>query len=350
MTLPVLKKLCDLVKSGATIIGPRPEQTPGLSGYPGSEQLLKNLADEIWGDLDGISRTRRSVGNGKVFWGTPLKTVLEEVEVRPDIEYGRLLDSKVDWIHRKTNDTDIYFVVNSSDKPLSTEVRFRVTGKEAELWDPVIGKIEEASYIFSENTTTVPLDLEARQAVFVVFRKNTENTTRSIPAKTSQVLVTVDGPWEVSFESALGAPEKVIFPELKSWTLIEDEGIKYYSGSALYEKEIRVPAGWLRQGTQLLLDLGNVADLAEVTVNGKNAGLLWQAPFRMDITGLLRKGTNTITIKVKNQWTNRLAADQKLPPERKILNSPLFVFRRGDPDPSGLLGPVRILRCVIRSI
>ncbi|MBW6502518.1 MAG: hypothetical protein K0B05_14100, partial [Bacteroidales bacterium] len=97
---------------------------------------------------------------------------------------------------------------------------------------------------------------------------------------------------------------------------------------------------------EMMIDLGKVADLAEVMVNGKTAGLLWQAPFRTDITGLVRKGTNTITIKVTNQWTNRLAGDQKLPPDRKILNSPLFVFRRGDPDPSGLLGPVRILRCV----
>ncbi|MBW6500818.1 MAG: hypothetical protein K0B05_05425, partial [Bacteroidales bacterium] len=269
MTLPVITKLRDIIKEGATIVGPRPKETPGLSGFPGSEVTFKTLADEIWGDLDGISRTRRIVGKGKVFWGTPLKTALEVLEVRPDIEYGRPLDSKIDWIHRKQNDTDIFFLVNSSDKPLSTEVRFRVTGKEAEFWDPVCGKIEKASYIFSENTTTVPLDLEARQSVFVVFRNRTENTSRSVAVRTAQVLATIEGPWDVSFEAGLGVPEKVIFPELKSWTLDENEEIKYYSGSAIYKKEIRVPAGWLRSGNEMMIDLGKVADLAEVMVNGK---------------------------------------------------------------------------------
>jgi hypothetical protein len=169
MTLPVAKKIRDLVNAGATVVGCRPDRTPGYTGYPGSEKNLTEIVSEVWADLDGMSRTRRTVGKGKVFWGTPLKTVLETTGIQPDFEYGKTLDSKIDWLHRKTDDADFYFVVNSTDRPLETELRFRVTGRDAEMWDPATGEISPASYSFSANRTVVPVKLTERQSAFIVF-------------------------------------------------------------------------------------------------------------------------------------------------------------------------------------
>lgn len=343
MTLPVLKKINDLVKAGATVVGPRPERTPGFTGYPDSEESLEDLTMDIWGDLDGISRTRRVYGKGKMIWGTPVKTVLEMAGIKPDVEYDRPLDSKINWIHRRTEETDSYFLINSSDKPLATEIRFRVTGKEAEMWDPSTGKTQPLSYTISDNRTVVPVHFTEHQSAFIVFRKKTNITSRSVTRTSPVLLTTLTGPWEISFTPDMGAPEKTTLDKLESWTVNNDEGVKYFSGSATYAKTIKVSKSWLQQGMRLILDLGRVCDIAEVTVNGAPAGLLWKAPFQTDISGLLKKGTNIIEIKVTNQWTNRLAGDMKAPPGKKVLNSSLFIRVRDLPE-SGLLGPVKILK------
>jgi hypothetical protein len=343
MTLPVLRKIKELVKAGATVMGPRPESTPGYSGYPGSEEIFKALVSELWADLDGVSRTTRVFGKGKILWGTPVKTVLDKLGIIPDVEYSKPLDSRIDWIHRRAGDTDIYFLVNSTDNPLDTEVRFRVTGKEAELWDPVTGTIIPSGYAIKENRTVVPVNFTERQSLFIVLRNKTDLMTRSFAQTTSELLVSLTGPWEVSFPSGMGAPEKLTLNSLESWTASKDEGVKYFSGTAMYTKTFEVPKSRIQPDAKLMLDLGKVADIAEVTINGIWTGLLWNAPYRTDITGLLKKGMNKIEIKITNQWTNRLIGDQKSTPDKKILNSSVMVWGR-NLNESGLLGPVKIYK------
>ena len=124
----------------------------------------------------------------------------------------------------------------------------------------------------------------------------------------------------------------------------DSTGIKYFSGTATYTKTFEAPKSWLKEGSQIMIDLGSVGDLAQLTVNGISAGILWTFPFRADITGIIRKGTNTIEVKVTNQWTNRLAGDSKAPKGEKVLNSPLYVFPGAPLRESGLLGPVIILK------
>ncbi len=350
MTLPVLQKIHELVQDGATVSGPKPVFTPGLSGYPGSEKIMQELVSDLWGDLDGISRTRRVVGKGKIIWGTPVGTILEMTGIKPDVEYGRPLDSEINWIHRKAGETDIYYVVNSSDRPLDTEIRFRVAGKEAELWDPATGKIQAAGYTVTEDRTVVPVHLTGRQSVFTVFRNKADVTAKSVGQVSPIILDTLTGPWKISFPPDMGAPEKTSLDNLESWTTNSDEGIKYFSGTAVYSKTMTVPKSWLQQGSQIMLDLGEVGDIAEVTVNNVPAGILWYAPFRTDITGLLKQGTNKLEIKVTNQWTNRLIGDMKSEPGKKVLNSNVFMFglpmmsRGEDLKESGILGPVLILK------
>jgi hypothetical protein len=345
MTLPVLSKIRDLVKEGATIVGPKPERTPGFSGYPGSEIILGEIVTEVWGDLDGISRTKRAYGKGIVFWGTPVKTVLAMTGIQPDFEYSKALDSKIDWIHRRTGEEDFWFIVNSTDRPVETEIRFRVTGKEAEIWDPATGETVPAGYSLSGNRTVVPLRLAERQSAFIVFRNIANNPHRTMneinPVSTSEI----GGLWELTFPQGMGAPGNVISDTLGSWTMNSDEGVKYFSGTATYTKTIEISKLFLDKGIKYVLDLGKVGDIAEVTINGSPAGLLWKAPFQADITRLIKKGANKIEIKITNQWTNRLAGDMKSAPGKKVLNSPLFV-RASALNESGLIGPVKIMKYI----
>jgi hypothetical protein len=342
MTLPVLRKIHRLVSSGATVTGRKPVGTPGLTGFAASEKEFDDLIFDLWGDLDGISRTQRSFGKGKVIWGRPLTDILTRSGVTRDVECSVNVDGNVSWIHRRTGDAEIYFIVNSTDSIMDQRMTFRTVGREAELWDPSTGKTESASYSFSGGKTTIPLHLDERQSVFVVFRNKTGVNSRTVPVVKSALLSNITGPWEINFPPDMGAPDKIEVESLESWTASSEEGIKYFSGTAAYEKTFNASKSWFTGGARIILDLGKVCDIAEVWVNGNSAGLLWNAPFRTDITGLLRKGSNTLEIKVTNEWTNRLAGDQKAAPEKKVLKSPLFVYSKGLND-SGLLGPVKIL-------
>ena len=342
MTIPVLMKLHELVKNGATVVGQKPFKTPGLTGFPSSEAKLKMLTDDLWGDLDGISRTRRSFGKGQVIWGMPLISVLQLLRVPDDIEYSRPLDADISWIHRHSGETDIYFIVNRTDKELKTDVRFRVSGKEAEIWHPESGKAEPASYLIVKDKTIVPLQLAERQSVFVVFSHNSSVESRNIAPAVLTQLSSVEGPWEIAFPSGMGAPDKSRIMKLESWTTNEDQGIKYFSGTASYSTTINAVDKWFQPDTKILLDLGKVGDIAEVIVNGTPTDTLWMLPYRSDISRLLKKGNNKLEIKVTNQWTNRLIGDRLATGDKKVLNSNLMIMAR-QPVESGLLGPVSIL-------
>lgn len=342
MTLPVLRKIHDLVADGATIAGPKPVSTPGLTGYPASLKEFNELVFDLWGDLDGVSRTRRTSGKGRVFCGVPLSYVLASLGIEKDADFNST-SSKVAWIHRRTDNADMYFVVNRTDTLLDLSMTLRTAGREAELWDPADGSINPSSYILKGNKTVVPLSLKAKESVFVVFRNKTDIKSRNIVKGNDVTLATLGGPWTVSFNKDLGAPEKAEFPQLESWTLNSDEGIKYYSGTASYVKSFTAPKSWFSDNNKILIDLGRVCDLAEVFVNGKPAGMVWTDAFRADLTGMLVKGSNTLEIRVTNEWTNRLAGDQKAQPGKKILNSPIFSYSRGLNE-SGLIGPVTIIK------
>ena len=343
MTIPVLKKIHSLVLSGATVIGKKPVRTPGLTGYPDSEGQLQSLVYDLWSDLDGISRTRHSFGKGKVIWGLPLAKVLAESGVPVDVEYGKPLDSKLSWIHRHSDEADIYFIVNGTDSLLSTDIRFRVSGKEAEFWDPSTGMTYPAGYRSENNKTAVPVQLAERQSVFVVFRSKATVPYRDIPTASTEIVSSLDGPWIITFPPDLGAPEKIITEKPESWTSSSNEGVKYFSGTATYSKTFDAARKWLIPGAKILLDLGRIGDIAEVTLNGVAIDTLWKFPYRADITSVLRKGENQLEIKVTNQWTNRLIGDQQAAKDKKVLNSTLRMFPGRKINDSGLLGPVAII-------
>ena len=212
-------------QDGATVLGPKPWQSPSLAGYPNADREVQALAAELWGDLDGVSRTRRSYGKGTVVWGLPPAEVLASLRIPKDVEYSRGAGcERCSWIHRRTADAEIYFVANRTDRAQEIDARFRVSGKEAELWHADTGEIEPAEFSIDDGRTTVPLHLAERESVFVVFRRAATSSARTMPRGTMTTIATVEGPWTVTFPANLGAPPKIVLPKLESWTANADEG------------------------------------------------------------------------------------------------------------------------------
>ncbi|HYW48019.1 MAG TPA: glycosyl hydrolase [Bryobacteraceae bacterium] len=361
MTLPVLRKIRELVAGGATVVGPKPLKSPGLTGYPGVDSEVESLAAALWGDTDGVSRTQHLYGKGKVMWGVPLSDVLAAQHVQKDFDCSRPLDSDLPWIHRRTADTDIYYVDNHTDHAQDLEARFRVGGKQAELWHPDTGAIEPAGFTIADGRTTVPLHLAERESVFVVFRRTAPMPSRAIPRAVSTAIAPVSGAWDVSFPPNFGAPSKIQLARLQSWTANPDEGVKYFSGTATYTKTVDAPQTWFRPGAKLLLNLGTVRDIAEVSLNGKDLGMLWKPPYEVDVTGVLKAGANQLEIKVTNEWTNRQIGDRLAPPEKRVLAGPgsMPMGGRGGgggfggpqaPADSGLIGPVMLLASAVPQV
>ena len=347
MTLPVLEKINYLVENGATIVGPKPVASPGLDGYPEVDSKVGELAATLWGDLDGISRTIRNVGKGKVYWGLPLSDVLTSLHTPKDVDYSRSLDLELFWIHRIAEKMDIYFVVNGSDRVQDIDIRFRVDGKIPELWFPDSGERKPVQYIFADNLTTVSLTLPQYGSVFVVFRGTIPDPSHIPHNESRTTLKTVNGPWELDFPSNSGAPDKIQLEQLKSWTEHADTGVKYFSGIAAYNKTFNAPAEWFQKDVKLILDLGKVMDIAEVSLNGKLLGIGWKPPYMFDITGILKPGANELRIEVTNEWTNRLLGDLNPEVKQKVLSTGSANTRFFGPPPplqeSGLIGPVVLI-------
>jgi hypothetical protein len=342
LTVPVARKIRELVGAGATLVAPRPVRSPSLAGYPAADDELRFIANEVWGPIDGKSVTEHVYGKGRVVWGQSLEQVLAAGKIPPDFEYNRpKSDSELVWIHRHSADADIYFVANQKERGESFETGYRVEGREAELWHPDTGVIEPAAYRIENGRTIVPLDLDPDGSVFVVFRRPAAAPSRTLPQAVSTRLATIDGPWQVSFPPNWGAPPQAEFPKLASWTANADGGVKYFSGTATYTRDVQAPPDWFRPGARIVLDLGAVKEIAEIAVNGKPVGgILWKPPFRADVTDALHPGSNRIEVKVTNLWPNRLIGDRQ-PGAKTYTFTDYWPYQKDAKLlDSGLLGPV----------
>ena len=339
MSLPVLKKIRDLVEAGAVVAGPKPIDSPSLSD---DQAEFQNIAAAVFGSGSG----EHAYGKGKVYAGETLAQALAALDVKPDFEYTKPQnDTNLLFVHRKLPAGDVYWVDNRNNRAESVEAVFRVQGKAPELWHADTGKMERAAYKIAGGRTTVPLDLEPWEAVFVVFRKAASVPSRTLPKRTETDVATVDGAWNVSFQPDRGAPAGITLPTLVSWSESRDEGVKYFSGTGTYTKTVQAPAAWFKPGAKLWLDLGDVKNLAQVSVNAKPLGILWEPPFRVDVTAAMKPGANAVVVKVTNLWVNRLVGDQQPNVAKKYTYTSQQFYRADSPLlPSGLLGPVRVVR------
>ena len=336
--LKVLQKIEVLVKAGAIVAGPKPVSTTGLKE---DTNAFNALVNELWGSND----TPKTVGRGKVFPTQNILQVLDALQLQPDFEYTKP-DSKTQllFVHRKLPTQEFYWVNSRSDKNENIEANFRIAGKAVEIWHPETGKKEPASYTIENGRTQVSLQLTPNDAVFVVFGKSSNSSAVTVPEIKETLLATLDKPWRIDFQKDRGAPANITVDKLSSWTDNTDNNVKYFSGTAAYTQIIDAAAGWFKKDAGLWIDLGDVKNIAEVLVNGKQAGIVWKHPFKVDISAVLKPGKNNLEVRVTNLWVNRLIGDQQPGIEKKITYTTMPFYKADSPLlPSGLLGPVRII-------
>ena len=479
MTPQMAQCLRELVRAGATVVGPRPPHSPSLADFPDCDAQVKKIADELWGNCDGATVLENPCGKGRIVWGKSLADVFAAQNLKPDFEFkGAAYGTQLAYIHRVAGEADIYFVSNQRQQPEAAECTFRVSGKVPELWHPDTGAIEPAPvWSVPAGRTTVRLNFEPAGSVFVIFRRAAgnedhvvavkdasaaesatakleiqhaiykgndradgkdvtailsksvqngqlivkaendafggdpavmhgkelrvdytldgqpgqvtvrEGETLTLPAgaKSGQPLLwetsiaasgspvvkiwgngrvelrtangkvlhagaaglpapqELSGAWNLSFPPNWGAPPSVTLGQLISWTGHANDGVRYFSGTATYEREIEIPADRLSAGRELWLDLGAVKNLAEVSLNGRDLGVLWKPPFRVNITAAAKPGANKLAVKVTNLWPNRLIGDEQLPPDgdrsgdgKRLKAWPQWLLD-GKPSPSGRL-------------
>jgi hypothetical protein len=344
LTLAAARQLRALVTQGAVVLtSGKPVGSRSLADGAAGDAEVRKIADELWGQGQPASSGASATGRGKVIWGRPPAAVLGELGVPKDFEaVSDKTGQNILFAHRRSGADDIYFVANHLGKPATFTGLFRVQGKIPQAWNPETGEITALpGFAAQKDRIEVPLALESYGSLFVVFRNEPAPKTAT-PGLFGEIPVwkTLSGSWEVGFTPNAGAPERLTFPELVSWPDHVDAGVRNYSGTATYRQEFDLPA--LPKG-KVVLDLGRVESLASVSLNGVELGVLWKAPYAVDVTRALRPGKNRLEVKAVNVWTNRLIADAGLPEAQRVTWASYNPYKSGDRLlPSGLLGPVQL--------
>ncbi|SHF85300.1 Glycosyl hydrolases family 2, sugar binding domain [Arenibacter palladensis] len=338
-----MEKLGLLAQKGAVIVGDKPSNVIGLRDERTIE-AFNTLVDAIW----MADAENGPAGSGKIdSKSTPL-AALTALGIPPDFDYSdNHTDQRVaplDYIHYQGQGVDFYFVRNTTDQWITRNCSFRQLGKQPEIWDPVSGTIDPIT-IFDQqkDKTTLPISLPPYGSYFVVFREGGhEGMYKGIPVMEDRLprihytaggavfldkqtfeiddtfqnrkkvinqpeVTTLEGSWKVTFPENWGAPNTAVFSDLISWTDSKEEGIRYFSGTATYHKTFRFKKSENKE--KIYLDLGQLAEVGEVWLNGKSLGITWTQPHRFDITDHILEGENKITVEVANTWSNRLTGD-----------------------------------------
>ncbi len=388
MTPELVEKIGSLVKDGAIVYGNPPKKSPSLTNYPECDRKVKELAESIWAVSErSIDLTERLFGKGSIWWNgesamfksgnkefsdpaslypdyNETVNIIQKKGLLPDFSSG----GSIRYTHRALPDRDIYFISNRTGLMVTDTCLFRDGSKNAELWDAVTAKINPLLCFTAKNgSIEVPVRLEPFQSYFVVFyhSERTDNKKFRTPEmfRDKKSIKKLDGKWNVSFDPTWGGPENIQFDSLYDWTKRPDDGIRYYSGIAVYRKSFDLPDNEVRsKKSEYYLELGTVKNLAHVKLNGKDLGIIWTAPWQVNITDALKSKGNQIEIQVADLWINRLIGDENQPwdgvkdgkwPEWLLNGTPReskrFTFtthrfyKKDDPlVESGLLGPVII--------
>jgi hypothetical protein len=339
----VLKKIEQLVAGGAVILGPPPSRSPSMQNYPEADKQVQTLAVKMWGDL---SVKQRTYGKGIILTDMNMQETFDLLKVMPDCLFAN--DDPVLYAHRTVDGKEIYFITNQTDKTIKINPQFRICGMQPELWDAASGAIRPLSaFMQKDNLTTVPLQLEAFESAFVVFRNDGKPNSSKLEDNYPQpaIVAEVTTPWQVTFLSdkhRRGPAEAVTFNKLEDWTKNSDERIRYYSGIAVYKACITLQEK--SEGKKVYLDLGKVNVMAKVKINGQYVGGVWTAPYKIEVTNFIKQGDNTLEIEVVNTWVNRLIGDQHLPEKDRCTWAHNNPWNADSPlQPSGLEGPVRLI-------
>ncbi|RZM26832.1 MAG: hypothetical protein EOO88_15555 [Pedobacter sp.] len=328
-----LEKIRSLLRDGASIVGEAPVGMATLSGGDAAKQRFNSAVKDIWG---GAGKGMRKVGKGTLVSGLSIDEALLALKIIPDVTGGDAL-----WAHRRIEGADWYFVTAPRGKGFKGELSFRAQGA-VELWDPVSGTTSAVASEVSGVHTLVNLDLPQGASCFVVFRKK-NGTVSTSKIKTYQTVsnLPISGTWSLSFPAGWGAPESVQLTDLKAWKDLDipAEG-KAFSGTATYNTTFDIEQ--MPPGLEYILDLGKVDMAATVSVNGKEVGKLWAAPYRINLKDLVKEGKNTLSVQVTSTWFNRLVFDAGQPENQRKTWTISGPGKGSGLRESGLFGPVKL--------
>ncbi len=413
----VALKIKAIVASGATIVAPKPIESPSLQNAPTCNDVVKQIADEVWGN-----KPINKYGKGIIVTDVKAEGAdnIASINLPKDVDIkDTSVSAATRLLHRRSKDTDLYFLVNSSQKEQHYTASFNITGKQPEFWQAEDGSTTDAPLWYEKDGRTfVSIKLKREQSVFVVFKKKASNNNHPISVSVKDTLnnwsvindnngkpafcsstsgaaevvyssgkkrtintvakspMELNTDWNVSFAPKLDSVFKLSFPTLSDFSLSDNEQVKYFSGTATYTKNIQLNNTFIQANQRIKLDLGVMNNqLADITINGKKLGIIWYAPYIIDVTDYLQLGNNELKIAVTNTWANRIIADEKEPadfewgaerpgmgqpmkayPDWFIKNTPrpskgrktfsIWHYHKKDSKllPSGLIGPVVLKR------
>ena len=330
-----LEKIASFVEAGLIVAGDVPSGLATLSGGDETKQRFDSAVEKLWGDS---SQNILALGKGKVYKTSDIHSVLDAENIKPDIVSN---SPELRWLHRQTNESDIYFLSTFPEKGFQGVVSFRSKEGNVEIWDPLSGEIVAANSKVNDAYTEVELDIPAGNSCFVVIR-NKKSDKPLKPSKSNTKIDLTNASWQINFPQGWGVENSsVVSSQLTAWKdfPISDEG-KSFSGTATYETTFSVNDKNVND--RYYLNLGRVEVIAKIKINGKDAGTCWTSPYVLDITDYLQQGENKLQVEVTSTWFNRLVYDAGLSEkERKT-------WTIAGPEPGlplkeyGLLGPVSI--------
>jgi hypothetical protein len=338
--LAAYKKIEEYARKGGIVVATRnlPSSAPGLLEGQSDTPKVRELSDALFRERGHLVKDEKTLGEQLHGWLKPDFTVSPK-------------EPKIGFIHRKLPNGEIYFLANTGNRQVHVQPKFRVPELEPQWWDPCTGDvIRQGEW----------LDLAPYESRVVVFSKEHVDVLKPAVRSVQAEPIDLGSDWKVTFT---GAGQSVAMARLHSWT--DEEKEKSYSGEAVYERTVKIPAGFLkgrvdldfgqgtalpetprRNGMQAWLE-SPVREAAVVYVNDHRVGPVWHPPYALDVTLLLHEGENKIRITVGNLAINALAG-QKLPDYKELIEKYGNRFQPQDLDdlqplPSGLLGPVRLV-------
>lgn len=407
----VAQKLQHLVSEGAYIVSPKPLASPSLQDYPKADAAIKTIGTLVWGN-------EKEHNYGKGWVTTSLADGIKKTQLQPDFVVEQADSAKyIKYVHRIKGGTHLYYIANVGNGAQYVTASFRVNGLQPEIWQSENGSICDAPVWQAINgRTNVSLHVKAMQSLFVVFRKPVQPMNHAIALKvngtanewvldypnhfaypitdkSSDIVAEyasglrseskenplernkfIEGNWQVQFQPKLGQGFQMEFPGLMDFSSHSNPDVKYFAGTAHYLKTIIINEALLKTGVHVLLDLGTVNDIVQLSVTQQDLGVLWYPPYQIDITKALHPGENNLDIAVTNNWANRLIGDEQEPedfeigtdrgargralkayPDWFIQQQPRpsqgrkaftnwFYYKKDSPlEPAGLVGPVRLV-------
>ncbi|MEI7422032.1 MAG: glycosyl hydrolase [Prolixibacteraceae bacterium] len=347
MNLETLKRLEELVAAGANVYSPKPENLLMLSEVKNDSKEFRQIAVKLWGEGKGI--IEKQYGKGHVFSGIPVGEVLHKINLTPDFSHSSGNSVALNFIHKRIGDTDVYFVANQLDSAFQTEMKFRVSGKIPQVWDPVDGSVKKnVKYDCQNYLTSMTFRFKPYQSLFFVFKPISEanNSIKTFREYGEEIQIK-DLVGEMEFKAPY--PSKIKPKQFDGLIPINEAGnadIKYFSGDIIYRTKFKCPQKFLQTGQKICLNIGRFGGTARVCLNRQALPTLWYHYQDLDITGFLMS-ENTLEVTITNNWRNRIIGDFVQYGQLKNLwttaNVQEFLNKNSQLENSGWTGPLKII-------